>query len=149
MTQTEIDARETARLEAILQVARWALEEDVTDEASTRCVHYLAAVQHYLIDGPDARDHQQRIVGEALDSLAEEWDELPEGQREVVLAGVLPGGYEKDDTRNWTPWDGLVGLSKLLAGPAMDRERNPEQRARYEREYARQLRALVREVVGA
>lgn len=140
--QTEIDQRETARVEAILQVAKWALQEAAAYTApSLRCVRYLAAIQHDADPGLEAFRHG--LVSEGLDTLAEHWDGLPAGERDVVLAGIL-GDLGPDRAG---PWSELIHRAELLK--RTDRDIEPETRTQYERGYARQLRSITTAVVGS
>lgn len=138
--QSEIDARETARVEALLQLCRWlTLPEDPLDPHDTAAPHVsiACAIQHDLIDDLMRR---QAVVTTALDILADRWEALPDGERDVVLFGIL--GREDN-------WDYFLYLVEKSATVHLyDRRGKPEARTAAERDYARRLQALVRQVIG-
>lgn len=152
MTQAEIDAREIARVEALLQLCAWLVPEDDPldpDDTGLPHIHVACAIQHDLIEDILRRQH---VVMEALDTLAERWELLPSNERDVVLAGFV------DNEKSF--WDGdaclsphsafrsyLVPLAHRLAG--VSRDTSPESRTYAEREYARMLRMITNAVIGA
>lgn len=149
MTQTEIDQRETARVEAILQVAKWALAEAVEQngDGTTRCVHYLTAVQHDDPGLADDTDLRCKIVMRALDDLASGWDHLAEGERDVVLAGIVGPGEPFHLSFDWRD---LVFMANELATWARRAdEPDMQRRVQRERQYASLLRTITGLVVSA
>lgn len=152
--QERIDRRETARVEAILQVARWSLQEVIAQEGScsTFTVQLMAAVQHddpSLTDGRYA-DLRHRIVSEGLDELASSWHELADIQREVVLAGIL--GPVDDRVSMRGDWYHVVDLATEI--DALTGVHNPADEAvrllhHRQDQYADQIKMITDWVVSA
>jgi hypothetical protein len=97
-TQAAIDARETARAEALLQVCKLVPTQDYRD---TDLIKFISAIQHDMIEDDRRRIH---TVSDALGLLALEWHVLPVDAREVIVAGLLP-----DHTREiWARFRSIV-----------------------------------------
>jgi hypothetical protein len=79
--QATIEQRETARVEALLQVCKLVATDQLT---SADGIELILALQHDLADDGE----RQHIVRQGLFILALRWHQLPVDAREVVLAGL-------------------------------------------------------------
>lgn len=95
--QSAIDQRETARVEALVQVCR--LFAATTDElVGTDALRLVLAIQH---DATPDRTEAVGYVEDGLFVLARRWHELPIDARTVIVAGLVP--TNQSDT-----WDDYV-----------------------------------------
>lgn len=91
--------REIKRHDALMQVCEWAPRlPDFAELSSAWLVTLLCAIQADAY-GPDTdmtdavntwQDARRSVIETSLRNLCLVWDQLPAGERDTVLAGVLP-----------------------------------------------------------